>query len=576
MFSLFVYVGSKERRARLAKLRNRGMFEHNGNRVYNKGRLLVCRLPNVNRPREATDFTTCAKCLGQFTKKYIRSHFKRCNEIDIDLKGERSVLVLGRMVEGRVHEVACDTLKNDVFPHMTEDNIVRLVKFDWLIIAYGNSLCDSNPEVFQYSGISAKLRLAGRLLSTLKSIEPGVSDFASLYQPKFYKSVIEAIRTVGKFDPVKKYYGAPSTSKAAVTLVRAVGTMLVSEYITKEDAESQTRTENFNKLFNSGVTTSVSKGFYRTQIKMKREKIEKLPSTEDIRLLAKYINQQLKVCYVNLSKQFSLQAYTNLACMTIASLIVFNRRRTGEAQNILTKDYHRREYLDDKWVATLSVEDQNLAKQYSRMKIRGKLGRTVPCLIKPDVDKSIQLLIHHRTSAKITNEFLFGLPTITGIGITRVNACNVLRKLSVLCGATEPELLRGTKMRKHFASMCISMELSESVVSEVADFMGHHEKVHYQYYRKMPIVREIVKMSKILQTAQGDDEDGDDGESSDEEEQDGTDGDYENWTDQDIGVGCTEIVGANEEKSKWFQIFLVFVLFLALNFSFNFTRRESD
>lgn len=552
MSSLLVFVGSKQRLAGLAKLRNKGMFVHNGNRMYNHGRLLCARRPNINRPRVASDFTTCAKCYGQYAKSYIRSHFKRCEDINIDLNGERSVLVLGRMMEGRVHEHACDTLKDNVFSHMTEDDIVRLIRFDWLIIVYGNSLCDTNAEDFQHEGIQAKLRLSGRLLTILKSIESEVTDFASLFRPKFYNGVIRAIRMVGKYDEVKKTYKAPSTSKAAVTLIRTVGRLLVDEFIKKEDAESQMRTENFNKLFNSGVVTSVSKGVYRTQAKMKRDKIEKLPSTEDIKLLAKYISKELKVSLVDLSNQYSYPAYLNLARMTIASIIVFNRRRTGETQNILIKNYHQREYLDDKWVATLSVEDQKLAKMYSRMKIRGKRDRTVPCLIKPDVDKAIELLIRNRANAKITddNEFLFALPTIAGERSRRVNACNVLRKLSVLCGAKEPDLLRGTKMRKHVASMCISMELSESAVSEVAEFMGHHEKVHYEFYRKMPIVREIVKMSKLLETAQGDDEE-DNGEISDDEDQDDPDGDYESWPHHDNVVDRVEADGSSEEKSKF-------------------------
>ncbi len=555
----FISVGSKQRLAGLAKLRKRGMFEHNGNIKYNKGRFLPSRRPNIKRPRKVSGSTTCAKCLGPYSNTYIRTHFKNCDAIDIDLKGERSVLVLGRMVEGRVHEDACDTLINKVFSHMTEDDIVRLIRFDWLVIAYGNSLCVTCAEDFQHEGISSKLRLAGRLLSILKSIEPSVTDFASMYRPRVYDSVIKAIRTVGKFDPATQHYGAPSTSKAAITLVRTVGVMLVAEHIKKEDVESQTRTENFNKLFDSDVPKSVSKGIYRTQAKMKRDKDEKLPSTEDIQLLAKYISKQLKVFFLDLSKQYSYAAYLNLARMTIASLIVFNRRRTGETQNILIENFNRREYLDEKWVATLSLEDKKLAKKFSRMKIRGKKDRTVPCLIGPNVDKCIQLLLRHRKNVKITddNKFLFALPTITGTRTRRVNACNVLRKLSVLCGAKEPQLLRGTKMRKHVASLCISLEMTRSAVSDVADFLGHGDGVHFKYYRKMPIVREVTKMCRLLQTAQGEDEDEeDDDDISDDEEQDDPDGDFESWPEQDSGADCVETVRSSDEKSKLLYYFM--------------------
>lgn len=561
-----VFVGSKERKDGLAKLNKRGMFEHNTDRRYNNNVFLSCRRPNINRPRNATGFTTCAKCLGPYSKRTIRAHFKRCDAINCDLNGERSVLVLGRMVEGRVHEEACDTLK-DIFSHMTQDDVVRLIRYDWLITVYGNSLCDSNAEDFQSNVVSGKLRLAGRLLSTLKSINQDISDFASLYKPRYYDNVIQAIRTIGRFDPVKKYYGSPSTSKAAVTLVRAVGVKLVAEYIKKEDLESQSRTENFNKVFDSGVTSAVSKGVYRTQSKMKRDKREKLPSTEDIKLLAMYISKQLKVATLELSRKYTYASYLNVARMTIASLIVFNRRRTGETQNILTTDYDRREYIEDKWIEKLSAADKKMAKLYSRMQIRGKLGRTVPCLIKPNVDKAIKLLLRHRKNANITddNEFLFGLPKTATNRIRRVNACNVLRKISVLCGAKEPETLRGTKMRKHVASMCISLELTETAVADVAEYLGHHDKVHYKYYRKMPIARDIVNMSKLLQTAQGDDED-DDGEESDDEDQDDPDGDHEDWP-APIGNG-------EDEQSKF--SFHLFRLFIFLKFVYHFHHLDKN
>lgn len=198
------------------------------------------------------------------------------------------------------------------------------------------------------------------------------------------------------------------------------------------------------------------------------------------------------------------------------SLIIFNCRRTGETKNILVTDFQRRERLDDELVATLPAEDRLLAKKFCRMKIRGKLGRTVPVLIKPEVDKCIELLIRHRIYANIPveNEFLFALPTFAGQRLKRIDACALLRKSSVLCGAKYPETLRGTNMRKHVATMCVSLELNENSVSELAEFMGHHEKIHRQFYRQMPIVREIVKMSRILESAQGayDDDDDDEAE----------------------------------------------------------------
>lgn len=495
--------------------------------------------------------------MGSYSKTSIRNHFKKCT--DNALNGERSVLVLGRMLEGRIHELACATLRLDIFPYMTEDDIVRSIRFDWLIIVYGNKLCDRHTEVFQNNVISQKLRRAGRLLSELKTIQPNATDFASIFQPKFYNSVIQAIRVVGKFDPVTKYYGSPSTSAAAVTEIRAIGEALVAEYIKQENVESQSKTENFIKLYNSDVGTSINKAVYRTQAKMKRDRREILPSTEDIKLLSTYVDRERTKHFEILSKIFSYNAWLKLAQLTMASIIVFNRRRTGETQNILVTDFQRRERLDNRMIATLSVEDQQLAKKYSRMKTRGKLDRTVPVLIKPKVDKCIELLIRHRKNAKIPvrNKFLFALPALSGRRIKRIDACVLLRKLSLLCGAKNPGTLRGTKMRKHVATMCVSMELSENSVSELADFMGHHEKIHRQYYRQMPIVREIVKMSRILQSAQGAYDDEDDEISDDENEpnQDGQNGVIENASNelaQAHGHDIEEHIG-HIDKVGWIE-----------------------
>lgn len=270
----------------LARLKNRGSFEHNNNPKYHKGVMIICRRANINRPRDATKQATCANCLGSYSKTSIRHHFKKCTENAFN--GERSVLLLGRLMEGRISELACDTLRLEIFSHMTEDDIIRLIRFDWLIIVFGNNLCDRHNETFQTNVISQKLRRAGRLLSELKKIEPDVTDYASMFQPRVYDSVILAIRLVGRFDPVTKYYGAPSTASAIVTEIRAAGMALVAEYIKQENAEAQSKTENFIKLYNSYVGTSILKSVYRTQANNKRDRREKLPTTEDVKLLAMY------------------------------------------------------------------------------------------------------------------------------------------------------------------------------------------------------------------------------------------------------------------------------------------------
>lgn len=49
----------------------------------------------------------------------------------------------------------------------------------------------------------------------------------------------------------------------------------------------------------------------------------------------------------------------------------------------------------------------------------------------------------------------------------------------------------------------MTLQLNDTSVADVAEFMGHAEKVHREHYRQNPIERQIVQMSQVLEAAQG-------------------------------------------------------------------------
>lgn len=54
---------------------------------------------------------------------------------------------------------------------------------------------------------------------------------------------------------------------------------------------------------------------------------------------------------------------------------------------------------------------------------------------------------------------------------------------------------------KHIATQCVIFNLQKQEVSDVANFMGHADKIDHNYYR-MPITsREISLMSQLLERA---------------------------------------------------------------------------
>lgn len=46
------------------------------------------------------------------------------------------------------------------------------------------------------------------------------------------------------------------------------------------------------------------------------------------------------------------------------------------------------------------------------------------------------------------------------------------------CGAEHPKRLRGTHLRKHIATTCVTLNLEAQDISDLSNFMGHSEKIH--------------------------------------------------------------------------------------------------
>ncbi|XP_043460944.1 uncharacterized protein LOC122497741 [Leptopilina heterotoma] len=76
-----------------------------------------------------------------------------------------------------------------------------------------------------------------------------------------------------------------------------------------------------------------------------------------------------------------------------------------------------------------------------------------------------------------------------------------MRKFSEDCGATMPETLRGTFLRKHLATYSAVLGINENEMQDLANFMGHDEKIHKDVYRLPNAVKDVTEVSKFLQAA---------------------------------------------------------------------------
>ncbi|XP_077266027.1 uncharacterized protein LOC143899548 isoform X2 [Temnothorax americanus] len=488
-------------------IRRKGNFQYNTDSKISKGDLIVCRRPQASKNRNAKDYLPCAKCHGFFSKISIRNHFYQCT--GRNSKHTKAVTVLGRAVLGRVHSVASKKLRSVIFPVMREDDVCRVIRYDKLVILYGNKMCVKYKLQHQYDMIRAHLRLLGRFLITMKEGNKNITDFESIYCPKYYEDVINAVNKVAGLDDKVGTYSKPTTAASLGTLLKKVGNLLVTECIKCQDHEKKAVVKDFLELLTEDYGTSVNKTVLETRLQQQRHKNDDLPSMEDIAKLYMYLKCKRQKAFNNLKNEYVYETWKTLAECTLTSVQLFNRRRAGEIERIMIADFEQYKGIDPNTAPDLfkkiSSKSQDAAKKYVRFMIRGKLGRTVPVLLNYSLLECIKLILQFRDSAKVPaqNPYIFGLPSYNLKRFKYLRACILMRQFSEDCNAKVAHLLRGTKLRKHIATFCAGMELADTEISDLANFMGHAEKIHRDVYRQPIISRDILNITQHLEAAHG-------------------------------------------------------------------------
>lgn len=371
------------------------------------------------------------------------------------------------------------------------------------------------------------MRQLGRFLLEIRTLEPGVHNLFDVFYPKNYDVTILAVQTLAGLNADGTGFKIPSLATSLGTLLKFVSQLCISISIREQNKEKQMFAEDFLKLLQEDYSTSVNRTALETQSRKKRQKKVVLPSKSDIQKLQRYLRDSLRRNYEDLNEQFSRRAWIKLAEVALISIQLFNRRRAGEIERIFIEDFENYQKIDENTVgesfSKLSVEEKQAAQKYVRFTIRGKLNRTVPVLLHREVLVCLQLLLKHRQEMQVhkKNPYLFGIPGTVKGDYKYLRACVLMRKFATDCGAADPTTLRGTILRKHVATMCINFNLTENEVSDLANFLGHAEKIHRDHYRQPIITREILQISKLLEVVQGKDDEGEHDSEDDSGDDDG-------------------------------------------------------
>lgn len=172
-------------RAPMKKLLHVGDFDHyNTNKDNNQGNLRVARAPRSEK--SADNYTACPECKGMFSVVQYRSHITRCT--GISGLGCRNLAAIGRKMTPNCHAVTGNRMRHEILNRMRQDKVVRAIKYDELVMTYGNQRCSHLREQHHKENICVQLRRLGRLKVAL-----GVKNFSDMLIPAKSESVVAAI-----------------------------------------------------------------------------------------------------------------------------------------------------------------------------------------------------------------------------------------------------------------------------------------------------------------------------------------------------------------------------------------------
>ncbi|XP_059371080.1 uncharacterized protein LOC132108389 [Carassius carassius] len=489
--------GSKERRMHMEYLRNRGNFAHNVD-VLNAG---VGNLVPRKQPRkdcQAQNFLHCIHCHGFFTKNVLWRHMMTCKfKPSVPQKpGKTRVQALCAFAVPPPPGVKVEFWK--LLNNMVQDEVYSVLKSDFCIMEYGEHLYNRlGYDVGKHEYIRQKLRELGRLLicsrknTSLKTIKDHI-------KPANFMQVVESVKLLAGYDSKTHAYRCPSLALKIGHNLTKISMLLESHANLQNDYSAAKDARTFRRVYETRWNELISAASLRTLQESKWNTPLLLPFTKDVQTLHSYLDVQQQDLHSKLSTEVSPQTWAKLAKVILAQVILFNRRRAGEVSKMTLSAYVCQNPSDphEDVNEALSDLEKKLCQHFSRIEIRGKRGRKVPVLLTPVMKQGLDLLVGTRQECEVPREnvYLFARPS----ALTCYRGSDCLRHFAKVCGAKSPESLTSTKLRKQTGTLSQVLNLSNTELDQLADFLGHDVRVHRQFYRLPEGTLQLAKISKVL------------------------------------------------------------------------------
>lgn len=508
---------SDKRKELLSVITKAGDFHHNCEVMSLKqGHLILVRRPTKNEIRfnKYRDYGPCPNCLGFLLKKHLWLHLKtKCSkkdpndqEQDLEQANKQVIAESNAILNCVFGTEFSDVYISNIVNTLRDDDIGTCCKEDTLILRFGCMLFEKYGTT-QSELIRQSMRQLARLTLAINEMTIQNLKLFDLLAPQKFDLVIQGVKELCRRhqnDVTKRpEFMTPSLALKLGYSLKKCANIERGLALRQENLRRNESLLAFCNLMELEWQIRISSNALSSLFKRKLNAGQLLPVTSDLLKCNTHIRTELEKAQTALIKCSTAENWSRLAKLILCRIILFNKRRAGEASKMTLEQYSSRpswsQQTTEELKTSLTPYELKLAERHVIVNIIGKRGRFVPVLLTQETKTGIDVLISHRganVGIHPENPYIFarGLQTLTPL-----RGPDVLRKIvSEIEELEKPNLITSTKLRKYIATVCQVFSLSENEYDWLARHLGHDIRVHREFYRLHEDVVELTKVSRLL------------------------------------------------------------------------------
>lgn len=144
-------------------------------------------------------------------------------------------MINAKRIEARIHPVANKMVREKLFPALREDDSIRAIKYDELVIVYANKMTEKCRNERYFEMIRQRIRLIGRFLKALKTTNETINSLSDVFDPVHCQESIRIVNTLAGADNENGHFITPTVASSLCTLLKYIGKIFMNQCIIRHD-----------------------------------------------------------------------------------------------------------------------------------------------------------------------------------------------------------------------------------------------------------------------------------------------------------------------------------------------------